>query len=148
QVRAASERTEPIKGVTMEEVVRRENLKKALKRVCANKGGNAEPFLCRKRAPFPLKSLRVFSKGRMNRRVRLPAAGRDPYARWCGRAKVVRPSPIPIMLSCFPKPIKINIYQHLSFSDFPSINFFPNFASNDNFWQVLQRSLWVPVLFC
>ena len=38
QVRAASERTEPIKSVTMEEVVRRENLKKALKRVCANKG--------------------------------------------------------------------------------------------------------------
>ena len=32
----------------------------------------------------------------MNRPVRLPAAGRDPYARWCGRAKVVRPSPIPI----------------------------------------------------
>ena len=96
-MRAASERTEPIKGVTMEEVVRRENLKKALKRVCANKGGNAEPFLCRKRAPFPLRSLRVFSKDRMNRRVRLPAAGRDPYARWCGRAKVVRPSPIPIV---------------------------------------------------
>ena len=37
-MRAASERTEPIKSVTMEEVVRRENLKKALKRVCANKG--------------------------------------------------------------------------------------------------------------
>jgi RNA-directed DNA polymerase len=38
QVRAASERTEPIKIVSMEEVVRRENLTKALKRVCANKG--------------------------------------------------------------------------------------------------------------
>ena len=97
QVRAASERTEPIKGVTMEEVVRTENLKKALKRVCANKGGNAEPFLCRKRAPFPLRAIRVFSQEPMNRRVRLPAAGRDPYARWCGRAKVVRPSPIPII---------------------------------------------------
>ena len=29
-MRAASERTEPIKSVTMEEVVRRENLKKVL----------------------------------------------------------------------------------------------------------------------
>lgn len=38
QVRAASERTEPIKGVVMEEVVRRQNLTKALKRVRANKG--------------------------------------------------------------------------------------------------------------
>jgi RNA-directed DNA polymerase len=38
QVATASERTEPPKGVTMEEVVRRENLQKALKRVCANKG--------------------------------------------------------------------------------------------------------------
>ena len=38
QVTAASKRTEPIKTVLMEEVVRRENLKKALKRVCANKG--------------------------------------------------------------------------------------------------------------
>ena len=37
-MRAASEKTEPIKGVTMEEVVRTENLKKALKQVCANKG--------------------------------------------------------------------------------------------------------------
>ena len=37
-MRAASEKTEPIKSVTMEEVVPRENLKKALKRVCANKG--------------------------------------------------------------------------------------------------------------
>ena len=33
QVATASERTEPPKGVTMEEVVRRENLQKALKRV-------------------------------------------------------------------------------------------------------------------
>jgi RNA-directed DNA polymerase len=38
QVTVASERTEPIEGVSMEEVVRRENLKKALKRVCLNKG--------------------------------------------------------------------------------------------------------------
>ena len=38
QVTAASERAKPIKAVVMEEVVRRENLKKALKRVCANKG--------------------------------------------------------------------------------------------------------------
>jgi len=38
QVAAASERTEPVKTVVMEEVVRRENLIKALKRVCANKG--------------------------------------------------------------------------------------------------------------
>ena len=38
QVATASERTEPPKGVTMEEVVRRENLQKALKRGCANKG--------------------------------------------------------------------------------------------------------------
>jgi RNA-directed DNA polymerase len=38
QVTAASERTKPIKPIVMEEVVRRENLKKALKRVCANKG--------------------------------------------------------------------------------------------------------------
>jgi RNA-directed DNA polymerase len=38
QVTAASERAEPIKTAVMEEVVRRENLKKALKRVCANKG--------------------------------------------------------------------------------------------------------------
>ena len=38
QVATASERTEPPKGVTMEEVVRRENLQKALKRVCTNKG--------------------------------------------------------------------------------------------------------------
>lgn len=38
QVKAASGRTEPVKSPVMEEVVRRENLKKALKRVCANKG--------------------------------------------------------------------------------------------------------------
>jgi group II intron reverse transcriptase/maturase len=38
QVTGASERTEPIKTAMMEEVVRRENLKKAVKRVCANKG--------------------------------------------------------------------------------------------------------------
>ena len=38
QVATASERTEPPKDVTMEEVARRENLQKALKRVCANKG--------------------------------------------------------------------------------------------------------------
>jgi len=38
QVRAASERTEPLETVVMEEVVRRENLTKALKRVCTNKG--------------------------------------------------------------------------------------------------------------
>jgi RNA-directed DNA polymerase len=38
QVTAASDRTEPIKSAVMEEVVRRENLKKALKRACANKG--------------------------------------------------------------------------------------------------------------
>jgi len=38
QVTAASERTEPVKTVVMEEVVRRENLIRALKRVCANKG--------------------------------------------------------------------------------------------------------------
>jgi len=37
-VTAASERTEPVKTVVMEEVVRRENLIRALKRVCANKG--------------------------------------------------------------------------------------------------------------
>jgi len=35
---AVSKRTEPIKTAVMEEVVRRKNLKKALKRVCANKG--------------------------------------------------------------------------------------------------------------
>ncbi len=38
QVAAASERTEPVKTGMMEEVVRRENLIRALKRVCANKG--------------------------------------------------------------------------------------------------------------
>src|SRR5512143_88089 len=38
QVATASERTEPPRNVTMEAVVRRENLQKALKRVCANKG--------------------------------------------------------------------------------------------------------------
>jgi RNA-directed DNA polymerase len=38
QVATASERTEPPTGVTMEEVVRRENLQKALKRACVNKG--------------------------------------------------------------------------------------------------------------
>jgi len=38
QVTAASKRTEPLKTAVMEEVVQRENLKKALKRVCANKG--------------------------------------------------------------------------------------------------------------
>lgn len=38
QVAAASERTEPVKTVMTEEVVRRENLIRALKRVCANKG--------------------------------------------------------------------------------------------------------------
>ena len=38
QVAAASERSEPAKTVVMEEVVRRENLIRALKRVCANKG--------------------------------------------------------------------------------------------------------------
>jgi hypothetical protein len=38
QVMAASERTQPTKTAVIEEVVRRENLKKALKRVCANKG--------------------------------------------------------------------------------------------------------------
>ena len=38
QVPVASERGEPAKTIVMEEVVRRENLKKALKRVCANKG--------------------------------------------------------------------------------------------------------------
>ena len=35
---AASEATEPAKCVTMEQVVRKENLTRALKRVCANKG--------------------------------------------------------------------------------------------------------------
>lgn len=39
QVTEASKGTEPAKSAMMEEVVRRENLKKALKRVCANKGG-------------------------------------------------------------------------------------------------------------
>lgn len=39
QVTEASEGTEPAKSAMMEEVVRRENLKKALKRVGANKGG-------------------------------------------------------------------------------------------------------------
>ena len=38
QVPAASANAEPIKSVTMEEVVRKENLRRALKRVCANKG--------------------------------------------------------------------------------------------------------------
>lgn len=38
QVTAASGRTEPAKTIGMEEVVRKENLKEALKRVCANKG--------------------------------------------------------------------------------------------------------------
>jgi RNA-directed DNA polymerase len=38
QLRAASERTEPLETVVMEEVVRRQNLTRALKRVCANKG--------------------------------------------------------------------------------------------------------------
>jgi len=38
QVGAASESTEPVKTVMMEEVVRRENLIRALKRVCDNKG--------------------------------------------------------------------------------------------------------------
>jgi len=38
QVTAASKRTEPLKSAVMEEVVQRENLEKALKRVCANKG--------------------------------------------------------------------------------------------------------------
>lgn len=38
QAAAASERTEPVKTVMMVEVVRRENLIKALKRVCVNKG--------------------------------------------------------------------------------------------------------------
>jgi len=38
QVAGASDRTEPVKTVMMEEVVRRENLIRALKRVCANKG--------------------------------------------------------------------------------------------------------------
>ena len=37
RVAAASERTEPIKSVVIEDVVRREDLKKALKRVCAKK---------------------------------------------------------------------------------------------------------------
>jgi RNA-directed DNA polymerase len=38
QVTAASEGTEPANRVVMEEVVQKENLRKALKRVCANKG--------------------------------------------------------------------------------------------------------------
>jgi len=38
QVTAVSKRTEPTKTAVMEEVVRRKNLKKALKRVCVNKG--------------------------------------------------------------------------------------------------------------
>jgi RNA-directed DNA polymerase len=38
QAAAASKEPEPAEGVVMEEVVRRENLKRALKRVCANKG--------------------------------------------------------------------------------------------------------------
>ena len=38
QVPAASPTAEPIKSVTMEEVARKENLRRALKRVCANKG--------------------------------------------------------------------------------------------------------------
>ena len=38
QVTSASEETEPLKSAMMEEVVQRENLKKALKRVRANKG--------------------------------------------------------------------------------------------------------------
>jgi retron-type reverse transcriptase len=37
-VTAVSKRTEPTKTAVMEEVVRRKNLKKALKRVCVNKG--------------------------------------------------------------------------------------------------------------
>lgn len=39
QVRAASDTVEPAVGVTMEEVVGRQNLLRALKRVCANQGG-------------------------------------------------------------------------------------------------------------
>lgn len=39
QVTAAFERTEPVKTAMMEEVARRENTIRALKRVCANKGG-------------------------------------------------------------------------------------------------------------
>ena len=38
QVPTVSPAAEPIKSVTMEEVVRKENLRRALKRVCANKG--------------------------------------------------------------------------------------------------------------
>ena len=38
QVTVTSKRTEPITTAMMEEVVRRKNLKKALKRVCTNKG--------------------------------------------------------------------------------------------------------------
>ena len=38
QVTAASNTAEPAVGVTMEEVVGRQNLQRALKRVCANQG--------------------------------------------------------------------------------------------------------------
>ena len=38
QVAAASKTSEPAVGVTMEEVVGRQNLQRALKRVCANQG--------------------------------------------------------------------------------------------------------------
>ena len=38
QVPTASQKAEPIKSVTMEEVARKENLRRALKRVCSNKG--------------------------------------------------------------------------------------------------------------
>ena len=38
QVPTASHKAEPIKSITMEEVARKENLRRALKRVCSNKG--------------------------------------------------------------------------------------------------------------
>jgi hypothetical protein len=83
QVATASERTEPPKGVTMEEVVRRENLQKALKRVCQTASllrGDSFPF-------FPVTKLWL--------KLHEPPCT-DPYARWCGRAKAVKPSPIPM----------------------------------------------------
>jgi len=93
QVTAASERTEPIKSVSMEEVVRRENLKRALKRVRANKGspgidgmavdelkdylkdrwpGIREQLLLGQYHPQPVKQVLIPKPGRGTRMLGIP----------------------------------------------------------------------------